>query len=1857
MQSDKSKSQKLTGALRRFIKSHAPYKPVILDSKRAIPFSWIKGKMEILTEDSEYHVQITPYNHLQYHDFEDPTNVQILKDNIVALRKYCWVSKTPMLFSLTKVKEIANMLKLYTNDDLSSKQIMHFIQGETIHLTTSKLETMSPVLNPEISVRKFPISTLRFIKVRGLFEIRTDRNELLGHSSHDIGTIRMTDPSYNWDVALTANHNEITSENTSNSASLSLHQTATIAFSMSLGFNFSIEEIRHGHRFDSIIRQSDTCEILLDTTTSNTRRKVEKLLNKVNSSCSPIVSINKYMIPYVMDDSTVSMINLSYATDICDTSYIQSKINNQMRFLNRNEGSQASFHSTFDRRIAEHMKDKESVRNLGKLAQQVLVERVQDSVSKSIQVDQNISAISETVLDIREDLMEVWSHHFLKDKYNVVSRSKPHVFYEMSTSESSYRGNYLTVGSEIKTQTGITLDPIHHDQEGRIMYWTTNTKALLAPHELNSEIKSLVEDRDYVLAIINSDARPEYKEYLLKPSIKRVLKLDDMDSVIPIVREYNYDMYTFRKLHREKATDVSNRVEGIPLDPLDVRPICSAGIPNLKKLIQTSKYYHELRIKQKISHAAMNLRDDQCVVLRAELEGLSIVMHARGLIRTTDSGVLFVSYAQDGKLVRFEKWRQPDIARFLVAKNQFISCVVSAAKHCSDKHRESMIDLYGALIYENSWGVSKLLKPFRYLITGHFFNSPLLYEQFKKVKKELLDDSGKVKAMYMKPSLRLLFNLYQPQTLGKGPLFNLPESQIGYEAFLVNLCPPETYGKRRHRVNVLKELYSEINLSIQHERDVLELHSHYVETLGEPTIDKVREHFDMIDRLAIKTDGRFTYSPISIDMMSTHLDNLMDTVRSFNGTLPTLSSLSTMKASYCPVKVKACKAMESMRNLVQHHECPSVKQLAFSILEASNFVDLSMRMFDKDQVGGDREISILSSQFRILQSITEKLSKKLGSYTGIDMLANKDKEVILTQHYVKTLSSEVGMMLTVDQTRWGPNFNTTLFGYMMTYLSNHSTEFFIPMLTCFMSEFKIFESLPYPELKEEATESYTLCGRLGKYHMAQGIFHYTSSLYHSMVVKVMSSVLTECIKEPGMDVEINHMVTSDDLATFISCNSSDEAVPISDEIKSEIKIKIGKFLFSATRCFFRYFNIKSSDYKNMASEKLVEFNSIFLAPESVGSNSLKFTNSLISPKTTGDVILDYRSVMSSYSDGINSGLTDSEAYLVYYMNLCLLCLRWGLDVRKVPILQHKILKRGLKPKVDLIPEAVLQHRPVLKSETYQKMNSIALELSEMSSDPISKGIFKVMSDNLRNAQRLAGPLRAVYLQRKIAERYEATTPMSRKKVEKEALVEELSRSGSTTAFDAKMIEGKASIEGFFMHKVERVSPGHKKVTYRQSDRNLMSTISLLLSTYESLPTVNKNSSLEEIVRHVMRHFSSKLSVTLPDEISNNTMAERYFVIEQLVRTFQASRGNVSRLEYNETEKVIEKIYVSALSLISEISWTSKMPYISSFQTKKDKGTCTMRFNKGNTYRSSFNHGSTLVATTSLTDVTLTRGDFQKAYEVMLENGDLENYFVTAEMSVPKEIVRRIKEEKAKRQNQSQKSHDAGFFEFLSMLEGINPDDSKIIEDIDVREAMDMSATSKMLDLDDIFDGMDTSQQEKSNVLVIVSAPRYMSVSNAKVSHKLLVSALLIANYRCGCIHLEEDLPEEDDEISLIVRSFLNSDKGPAFMVAAGFTDNLQSVAESLRSFCHSRANFAVYDEIKKGNFDDIEMVLFKSPIMGELKDKQSILESKPHIDAVLELDVNPDDFNEVSVFTDIMNKLDGLDITFGDNDYISEGFF
>lgn len=105
----------------------------------------------------------------------------------------------------------------------------------------------------------------------------------------------------------------------------------------------------------------------------------------------------------------------------------------------------------------------------------------------------------------------------------------------------------------------------------------------------------------------------------------------------------------------------------------------------------------------------------------------------------------------------------------------------------------------------------------------------------------------------------------------------------------------------------------------------------------------------------------------------------------------------------------------------------------------------------------------------------------------------------------------------------------------------------------------------------------------------------------------MEEVLTRNINlAPTLMLKFRPFVTSDDIAVCMYLKRKEETGgewTLEEKQSGAGFQRLYGFFSNCTSAFFKFFGIKSSDYKNHASKKSLEFNSIFLSHKAVGSNS------------------------------------------------------------------------------------------------------------------------------------------------------------------------------------------------------------------------------------------------------------------------------------------------------------------------------------------------------------------------------------------------------------------------------------------------------------------------------------------------------------------------------------------------------------------------------------------------------------------------------------------------------------------------------
>lgn len=968
-------------------------------------------------------------------------------------------------------------------------------------------------------------------------------------------------------------------------------------------------------------------------------------------------------------------------------------------------------------------------------------------------------------------------------------------------------------------------------------------------------------------------------------------------------------------------------LDGYSLDPIDEQILDQSGADNtLKKALRRNKIYHLLNLFRKAAESlCFAAKDDRSFSVQSAYTDMELHVYTSGAVQQTDKGIAYVSLVSSGQLIKTWAWRSADISNFKLASSRLISTLTGAWNNVPSNRKIYLMTLYSLLLLENSWGVSTVLKPYRYLVTGIAYCSPLVNQQMDKFNDAI---SEKREMCRNKMSLNYMFCVLANHIADSGtPLFGLDQENMGFEAFLMNLCPYQTYGKRRHQVNMLKEIEKEIKLSNRCHPDVLQAQEEFIkliqlkdQILHEEGSDDVLvdnlflDYLQMHSKRSERLLGRFTFTPMSILLIYGEVRKI-SLKSSFQGTVSPISDLLTMKSSFDPIRFKNGSALNAVVELCKQENLTTTVSLAINLTR--RMVDLTFRMFDKDQLGGDREISIMSAEFRILQSIAENFARRLGQLTGIDMLANPSKVSLLAEAQNQA-NRFGGIRETVDQTRWGPNFNTVTFGYMFTLFSRFTTEAFIPAYTCFISEHKYFQMLPYPELANLMQSGATLPGLKGAYHMGQGIFHYCSSLYHSLVHGYLASckqeAMSNLVPNPNFSLGVRTFVTSDDVAVvnfFSMTNPNDRLDGDERNIALKFLINYGK----AYPQIIQQFGIKTSTYKNMISDSCFEFNSIFLNANSVGSNSLKFLYSLIDPYTSGDQKRDMRAVADSFVDSLNSGLTEREADVVSNMNLKHRCLQWGsssetikdlLDLKE--FFSQDAQEMGLGAaglKITMTAQTIskdTEHdiicNTVLPYNKYKEHQNALNVFSSMLDYETSRFDTEVKKDTLSRAKkRRLGSNRGLVLSNRLRLKSQIILPFG-------------NRTGAT------MISGPAYLAALFKDRSEQslintdnsfiavprqaqgtLDEGFSMKKYKITDYSSVTVQNLLFSSYPRVPCVTSKSSDLEIILHIGRH-NQIIRLLNSEEFQDWSYEQRYLYFDELVSNNRAG-GSAQQLVYSK----------------------------------------------------------------------------------------------------------------------------------------------------------------------------------------------------------------------------------------------------------------------------------------------------------------------------------------------------------------------
>jgi len=1372
-------------------------------------------------------------------------------------------------------------------------------------------------------------------------------NRFIGYYFGDIDDIPLNNSiASQFPRALELASNCLTPNTKSNSPSMILHQAASLTLALIMDAQVIFE---HSGEYtpDLYITREGMSGIYLDVCG-------ESMLNKILSiRVRPIIVINKYLLLKEMNNSKYSyLFSWSQLNDSSDYNYIYDRYCQYAKLNNKEELatlSQIKFFSTgrdvHGRDLNDHNDAARRVlRN--KLVQMIDNTETKKQSFKKLQSQRQV--FSKRIAEIRRKLKVEISDNkyyffpqhddeFETKNYNEFDSNLAflndivYLEYEINRNKDPSSDQLFTYVSTIQVPVSYyseMLDLNYMKQENseiltsdaiKIINYYKNTDAanlaLTLLRRLNNSVRTYPN--------YNENFEPNYKPFRLKP----------LRGCMPTKLE-THCMWT-------SSTFLSNvsQTSFYRIDPdheiVIKRQHCDALIEQLS----ICRDYHELRFKARISTAILNVKrpDKPFIVKHHSLPHLHAVCLIKGLILERDKGVCLVSYMHKGKLIRFEKWRLPDVENFTVNHHRLISLMCGFMQTGSKKTHKVVLALriYSRILNENSWGLSEVLKPYRYLSIGALTESPMLLEQLDKFEKAIFSSNAKLSIHMILAALKL--------TEGRTPLFHLRFSSIGWDCFLLNLCPNKTYGHHRHMNKICQELFSEIDLYKTHFNLAKDLYEEFDKLLdSKDSLDTLyKNYFDKVDRLSELTDERFTGSPLTNVLNYSSIKRI--SYKSVQNMLPHSSELMTAKANYLTYEGRSGLAMEAIDEVRKTFGTTSTSLLGLKLLSKEGALDLMMWLFDKMQVGGDREISVLTGQFRILQVIVERFFEGVSKSLNNEFLHRKDKLKQLAERVEKSLKAVTRKLMAIDQTRWGPNWNTICFAYNSLIIMSNTTEAYLPSLILMLAEFKAFEvPITNPSKYASIDVVLSLPCAIARSHMGQGIFHNSSSVSHALsttsYLELFEDILY-CNQLPLQDVKLiksTSMITSDDAMLTIyldelptNCRDLEDQY---NEVKSQFPQKSEALLVNLKN-IFKYFGIKTSNYKNWISRKSIEFNSFFLSQDGIGSNDIKFLYSMIDPSTTGDFLQDYANLTNSYYSSANSGVSAYSLSTVTDCNYLRFCRQWKLRADVVGFPSYNTMLRGLPAVITDIDEV---DRTITPSALRYKLRK---KFEEPAANTYDEIMIKIVKDAISRSREISSYRSCLTYAKKdhisnfsnyftnlglIGESFGSFVYHQNENFMHYEQILNDTEHPYLCSFQSRETD-----ESLFVSKV-----------IRKSFFDNLQLWTLVLAYSEDVVAINSNSSDDEILCHMMRRHKNITLESDPFDLKDMKLIPRIDAANKIIQENSLKNSGSVILEHNPSREkksyttvMIEPPFVLTSIKVSLFTFSSGIEFNERYNTK------------------------------------------------------------------------------------------------------------------------------------------------------------------------------------------------------------------------------------------------------------------------------------------------------------------------------------
>jgi hypothetical protein len=301
-------------------------------------------------------------------------------------------------------------------------------------------------------------------------------------------------------------------------------------------------------------------------------------------------------------------------------------------------------------------------------------------------------------------------------------------------------------------------------------------------------------------------------------------------------------------------------------------------------------------------------------------------------------------------------------------------------------------------------------------------------------------------------------------------------------------------------------------------------------------------------------------------------------------------------------------------------------------------------IFKKNQIGGVREILILTIEKRIAINVLETFSRNICKQDDREMLTHGNSKFEKIRDMQRSLKVVDGKRLIVhfnfDKSRWGPSFMPiqfiylfsrfrklmpTYFNYFLALLSQHHNKVCVlpaPLIRAWsldpdnLYQHQMDKNLQ--RLKEKFLKDFDM-SFVNESNMGQGILHYTSSLLHLCLLSFRDEIFKRLLKRFNIPCpDWVDVVSSDDSLTSLSIEMrKGNASPLTFTL-----------FLRATEVSERLFNCWTSTTKSSISLIINEFNSVFGSNLTSYPTLFKFALASVQPLSTDSF---YRMVKESYN--------------------------------------------------------------------------------------------------------------------------------------------------------------------------------------------------------------------------------------------------------------------------------------------------------------------------------------------------------------------------------------------------------------------------------------------------------------------------------------------------------------------------------------------------------------------------------------------------------------------------------------------------